>query len=59
MQALLPHAADIWLMPCPRALDHSAPGDWTLAFRRDGAGEVVGIEVGCWLARHIDYERVA
>lgn len=59
MQALLPHAADIWLMPCPRALDHSAPGDWTLAFRRDGASEVVGIEVGCWLARHIDYERVA
>ena len=59
MQALLPHAQDIWLMPCPRALDHSAPGDWTLAFRRGADGEVTGIEVGCWLARHIDYERVA
>ena len=59
MQALLPHAADIWLMPCPRALDHSAPGDWTLKFHRDAAGAAAGIEVGCWLARHIPYEKVA
>jgi D-aminopeptidase len=57
MVPLVPHAGDTWLMPCPRALDFSAPGDWTLAFRREG-GRVSGVRVGCWLARGIAYERV-
>jgi D-aminopeptidase len=52
-------APDVWLLPCPRALDHTPPGDWTLAFRRDSAGRVVGVTVGCWLARGLDYERIA
>jgi D-aminopeptidase len=56
MVPLVPHAGDTWLMPCPRALDFSAPGDWTLAFRREG-GRVAGVRVGCWLARGIDYAR--
>ena len=56
MVPLIPYAADTWLMPCPRSLDFSAPGDWTLAFRRD-AGRITGIRVGCWLARGIDYVR--
>jgi hypothetical protein len=50
---------DVWLLPCPRALDHTAPGDWTLAFRRDSLGRVDGITIGCWLARGIRYQRVA
>lgn len=54
MVPLVPFAADTWLMPCPRALDFSAPGDWTLSFRRDG-GRVAGLRMGCWLARGIDY----
>jgi D-aminopeptidase len=49
---------DVWALPCPRALDHTPPGDWTLAFRRDGAGKVAGAEIGCWLARRMPYARV-
>jgi D-aminopeptidase len=57
MHALLPFAPDIWLLPCPRALDYSAPGDWTLRFRRDEAGRVAAVDVGCWLARGIVFAR--
>ena len=49
---------DLWALPCWRALDHTPPGDWTLAFRRDAAGQVAGVEVGCWLARRLSYARV-
>jgi D-aminopeptidase len=57
MELLEPVGPDVWMLPCPRALDHTAPGDWTLAFRREG-GRVAGIDVGCWLARGLKYERV-
>lgn len=53
MQALIPFAADMWLFPCPRALDSAAPGDWTLTFRRDAQGRIGAVQVGCWLARDI------
>jgi D-aminopeptidase len=49
---------DVWALPCPRALDHTPPGDWTLAFRRNGAAKVASAEIGCWLARRIPYARV-
>ncbi|MFT8242471.1 D-aminopeptidase [Roseomonas sp. BN140053] len=55
MQPLLPLAADTWLLPCPRALDFAAPGDWTVRLRRDGAGRVAGLQLGSWLARGLDY----
>ena len=58
MQPLLPYGPDTWLLPCPRALDYSPPGDWTLRFRRDAAGRVDGVTAGCWLARGIGYSRV-
>ncbi len=58
MELLDPVGADVWTLPCPRALDHTPPGDWTLAFRRDAAGRVDGVTVGCWLARGLDYARV-
>ena len=58
MEMLDPIGLDIWTLPCLRALDHTPPGDWTLAFRRDGAGRVVGVGVGCWLARRLPYLRV-
>lgn len=51
-------AGDVWVLPCPRALDHTPPGDWTLAFRRDNAGGVTGVDVGCWLARRLNYVRI-
>lgn len=58
MELLEPIGEDLWAMPCPRALDHSPPGDWTLAVRRDGAGRAVGITLGCWLARGLAYRRL-
>jgi D-aminopeptidase len=57
MELLEPVGPDVWTLPCPRALDHTAPGDWTLAFRREG-GPAVGLDAGCWLARGLKYERV-
>ncbi len=58
MQPLLPDGPDVWRLPCPRSLDFSPPGDWTLAFRRDGAGKISGVQVGCWLARRIEFSRI-
>jgi D-aminopeptidase len=58
MNALIPVGTDLWRLPCPRALDHAAPGDWTLRFRRDADGKVVGVTIGCWLARRVAFSRV-
>lgn len=58
MELLEPIGADLWALPCPRALDLAPPGDWTLAVRRNVAGGVSGLEVGCWLARGLGYRRV-
>ncbi|MEJ5142477.1 D-aminopeptidase [Gluconobacter albidus] len=57
MEMLQRLAKDVWVLPCPRALDHTAPGDWTLAFERQG-GSVTAVRVGCWLARDLLYQRV-
>jgi D-aminopeptidase len=59
METLGAVGGDVWVLPCPRALDHTPPGDWTLAFRRDASGRVSGVEVGCWLARRLTYDRLA
>jgi D-aminopeptidase len=58
MELLTPVGPDVWLLPCLRSLDYTPPGDWTLAFRRDDAGRPLSVEVGCWLARRLTYERV-
>ena len=58
MELLTPLAADLWALPCPRALDHTPPGDWTLAVQRDAGGVVTAVHVGCWLARRLVYERI-
>ena len=58
MELLDPVGPDLWALPCPRALDHTPPGDWTLAFRRDAAGRPDGVVVGCWLARRLTYVRI-
>jgi D-aminopeptidase len=57
MELMDPVGGDVWTLPCPRALDHTPPGDWTLAFQRNAAGEVCGVTVGCWLARRLQYRR--
>ena len=58
MELLNPVGADVWALPCPRALDHTPPGDWTLAFQRDALGRPARVEIGCWLARRLNYVRV-
>jgi D-aminopeptidase len=50
MEALHHVGGQIWTLPCPRALDHGPPGDWTLSAQLDGA-----LVVGCWLARGLQY----
>ncbi len=58
MELLDPVGRDVWALPCPRALDHTPPGDWTLAFQRDASGEIERVTVGCWLARGLVYRPV-
>jgi len=58
MELLDPVGFDVWVIPCPRALDFTPPGDWTLAFERDGNGAPSRVRVGCWLARNLIYDRV-
>ncbi len=57
MELLDPVGLDVWALPCPRALDHTPPGDWTLRFRRNAGGRATSALVGCWLARGLPYER--
>lgn len=57
MERIEPVAEDVFVLPCPRALDHTPPGDWTLRIVRQGP-DIVGIEVGCWLARRLAYVRI-
>ena len=57
MQPIHPLAEDVWLLPCQRSMDAPAPGDWTVRVRRDAAGAVRGLTVGCWLARRVEYLR--
>jgi D-aminopeptidase len=59
MRLMLPAGGDFWRMPMPRALDHAAPGDWTVEALRNGHGEIVSVEIGCWLARRVVFDRVA
>jgi D-aminopeptidase len=59
MELLNPIGKDVWALPCPRALDHTPPGDWTLAFRRDDRGRASAVTVGCWLARGLKYARLS
>jgi D-aminopeptidase len=58
MECLEVIGPDVWALPCPRALDHTPPGDWTLVIRRDGDGRPNAVQVGCWLARGLVYERL-
>ncbi|WP_374384608.1 D-aminopeptidase [Dongia sp.] len=57
MEQLEAIGRDLWVMPCPRGIDHFPPGDWTIDLQRDSAGKVTGLQLGCWLARKFDYRR--
>ena len=57
MEQLEAIGRDLWVMPCPRGVDHFPPGDWTIDLKRDAGGKVTGLQLGCWLARKFDYRR--
>lgn len=59
MERVYPLAADLWCVTTRRAMDAAPPGEWTVIVRRDPGGAVSGLTLGCWLARNLDYRRVA
>ncbi|KAF7550003.1 hypothetical protein G7046_g8160 [Stylonectria norvegica] len=48
---------DVWALACPRGMDAPPPGDWTVVLRRDDGGDVVGVTIGCWLARRLEFRK--
>lgn len=58
MERLTPLGPDLWTFPCPRALDHTPPGDWTLLFERRNK-RIHQVRISCWLARNLVYHRLA
>lgn len=59
MHAIHPVGRDVYALSCQRSMDAPAPGDWTIRVRRDEAGKVEGLVLGCWLARNVAYRRAA
>lgn len=59
MERVYPQAQDVWIMPTRRSMDAAPPGDWTIQIRRDAAGGVAGLVLGCWLARNIAWRKRA
>ncbi|EGX95206.1 Beta-lactamase-type transpeptidase fold domain containing protein [Cordyceps militaris CM01] len=53
-----PLAVDVFALACPRAMDSSPPGDWTVVARRGAGGEIDRVTIGCWLARKLEFVRV-
>lgn len=51
-------ATDVFALACPRAMDSSPPGDWTIIAKRDDAGKVTALTIGCWLARNLTYTKI-
>jgi D-aminopeptidase len=58
MHAIYPVGRDTFVLSCQRSMDAPAPGEWTIQVERDGAGNICGLVVGCWLARNITYKKV-
>lgn len=58
MERMAPAGADVWVVATRRSMDAPAPGDWTAIIRRDAAGAVAGLTLGCWLARGVEYRRL-
>jgi CubicO group peptidase (beta-lactamase class C family) len=48
-------ADDVWALACPRAMDSTPPGDWTVVVHRDNNDNITGVTIGCWLARKLDF----
>lgn len=50
-----PLGEDVWALACPRAMDSTPPGDWTVIVRRNAKGAVSAVTIGCWLARRLEF----
>jgi len=46
---------NVWTWACPRGLDHTPPGDWTVVFTENAEGVISGCTIGCWLARRLEF----
>jgi CubicO group peptidase (beta-lactamase class C family) len=46
---------NVWTWACPRGLDHTPPGDWTVVFIENTEGVITGCTIGCWLARRLEF----
>lgn len=57
MQPLYSVGEDVWLLPNQRSMDAPAPGDWSIIIKRDEKGRVSGLQLGCWLARGVTYNK--
>jgi CubicO group peptidase (beta-lactamase class C family) len=49
---------NVWTWACPRGLDHTPPGDWTVVFIENVEGAVTDCTIGCWLARRLEFQKV-
>jgi hypothetical protein len=49
---------NVWTWACPRGLDHTPPGDWTVVFTENAEGVISGCTIGCWLARRLEFLKV-
>lgn len=58
LELLEPVGNDNWLLPCPRALDHPAPGSWTISPLTEAHGRIQTLTLGCPLARRLTYRRL-
>jgi D-aminopeptidase len=57
MMPMSPAETDLWRLTCRRSLDAPAPGDWTLRIKRGSDNASERIDIGCWLARSVPFER--
>jgi D-aminopeptidase len=57
LMPMTPVGKDLWRLACHRSLDAPAPGDWTVRVRRSATGAIADLNVGCWLARDVEYCR--
>ncbi|MFC5386700.1 D-aminopeptidase [Aquamicrobium segne] len=53
-----PVGADVFVLSCRRSMDAPAPGNWTIQIKRNEAGDVCGLMIGCWLARNVSYQKI-
>lgn len=57
MERMAPSGKDVWILATRRSMDAPAPGNWTGVISRNANGQVVGLTLGCWLARGVCFTK--